>query len=252
MAILSTHNLSEEFPVLVFLHYFGGSDQSWQWIINELEGEFRCVALNFPGFGNCGALKLPSIKGFAAHIINELKSLDINNYVVVGHSMGAKIAVQMAVDDKLGNIAQLILIAPSPPGVEPIEEAEKNRILHHPNRLEAKKTIENITRKCLSEVPYKLALDNNITADNTTWRWWILEGMNDSIEDAAKTLKLPIAIINSQDDPVVTPKLVKKSLLNVWPEAKLITTSSLGHLMPLENPGWIADQIRILMSQKIN
>jgi hypothetical protein len=36
---------------VVSLHYFGGSALSWQWVVEELAADIRCIALNLPGFG---------------------------------------------------------------------------------------------------------------------------------------------------------------------------------------------------------
>ena len=38
-------------PTLVFLHYFSGAAASWQWVMRSLESDFRCVAIDLPGFG---------------------------------------------------------------------------------------------------------------------------------------------------------------------------------------------------------
>lgn len=65
--------------------------------------------------------------------------------------MGAKIALQVAANDLEENIEQVILTAPSLPGIEPIEANEKQRMLKHPDIDEAKKTVENITRSSLIE-----------------------------------------------------------------------------------------------------
>ncbi len=46
---------------LVFLHYFGGSANSWQWVAEELRADCQCIALNLPGFGGTQPLEKPSI-----------------------------------------------------------------------------------------------------------------------------------------------------------------------------------------------
>ncbi len=38
-------------PILVFLHYFGGSAQSWRWVVEKLSDDYRCIAITLPGFG---------------------------------------------------------------------------------------------------------------------------------------------------------------------------------------------------------
>lgn len=230
--------------VLVFLHYFGGSRRSWKWVIDVLKADYQCIALNLPGFGNSTPLKEPSIESLADYCRKELDQLEITNYTLIGHSMGAKIALQMASDALERNIGQLILIAPSPPGIEPIEDAEKERMLKHPNLEEALTTVKNITKIPLSEAQQNLAIEDNLIADETTWFWWLNDGMNYSLKDLTKVLKMPISILNSENDPVITPEIINERVINVLPKSELVTTKNSGHLIPMENPSWLAEQIK--------
>ena len=249
MSISNTKIYQRKFKSIVFLHYFGGSETSWKWVIDRLKDDYECIALNLPGFGNSKGLKTPSIENFGTYVMNQLSRLEIGSYVIVGHSMGAKIAMQMAANDVHNKVEQLILIAPSPPGTEPIEDDEKSRMLKHPNLQEAKTTLNKITKLPLNEQQQELAVENNLAVDNVTWNWWLKDGMNRSIADQMKSLKLPITILNSEDDPVITPTIIEKRILNVFPEAKLVTLKNAGHLIPMENPEWIANQIKSVVSK---
>ena len=126
---------------LVFLHYFGGSARSWKWVTEQLSDNYRCFAINLPGFGGTTPLQKSTIQGHADFVQRELKALGVDTYTLVGHSMGGKIAIQVAANAPKGTIKQLVLIAPSPPTTEPMPEDEKERMLHHPKRSEAEKTV---------------------------------------------------------------------------------------------------------------
>lgn len=233
--------------VLVFLHYFGGSGQSWKWVVENLSNDYHCVSLNLPGFGGAHALKEPSIQGFAKHVQNELNSLGIKNFILIGHSMGGKIAMQIAANARKGTVQQLILIAPSPPGTEPITAVERKRMLNHPNLEEAKKTIDNITIQPLTREQYRLAIETNLISDDSTWRWWLLQGINYSISERIIPLELPITVLASEDDPVITFDIIRQRVVEVLKQARLITIRQIGHLSPMEAPDWIARQIRIIV-----
>lgn len=230
--------------VLVFLHYFGGSARSWQWVAEKLSGDYRCIAINFPGFGGAPALETPSIQGFAKYVQQELDRLGVKTYTLIGHSMGGKIALQVAANAAAGAVQQLILVAPSPPTTEPMPTKEKERMLHHPNRQEAEITVENAVKHTLTEDQHTLAVETQLIADPKTWRWWLLEGMEHSIADNIKLLHVPITVLASEDDPVITPDVIKERVMSVLDQAKLVNTRHVGHLSPLEVPDWIAAQIR--------
>jgi pimeloyl-ACP methyl ester carboxylesterase len=230
--------------VLVFLHYFGGSAQSWQWVAEKLSDDYRCIAINLPGFGGAAAMQEPSIGRFASFVQEQLKSLGINAYTLIGHSMGGKIAMQVAASAGSGTIRQLILVAPSPPTTEPMPAKEKERMLHHPDRKEAEKTVKNATKQSLSNEKERLAVETQLMIDHATWRWWLLEGMDHSIADKIKPLQLPITVLASDDDPVMTQEVIQERVLQVLDRATLSTTHQVGHLIPLEAPLWLAQQIR--------
>jgi sigma-B regulation protein RsbQ len=233
-----------EGEALVFLHYFGGSAQSWRWVAEQLSNEYRCIAINLPGFGGAPPMEEPSIQGFADYVQKELHSLGIKVYTLIGHSMGGKIAMQVAAGASKKSVRHLVLVAPSPPTTEPMPAKEKERTLNHPNRKEAEKSVENATKQNLTDEQHSLAVETQLIADHATWRWWLLEGMEHSIADRVTSLGMPITVLASKDDPVITSDVIKERVMQVLDQAELVTTQQVGHLSPMEAPDWIAAQIR--------
>lgn len=227
----------------VFLHYFGGAALSWQWVAQQMP-DYHCVALNLPGFGGTSALQKPSLKHYADAVVKELERLDISDYILVGHSMGGKIALQIAaMSDRPPQ--QVILIAPSPPTQEPMPAKEKKRLLqNHPSKDNAETTVKSATCQPLTEAQYAVAIETHIEVDNTAWRWWLLEGMNHSIADQMPNLQVPVTVLASQDDPIISYDTIQTEVINVIPQANLISIQGVGHLIPLEAPEWVATQVR--------
>ncbi|WP_419803202.1 alpha/beta fold hydrolase [Mucilaginibacter sp.] len=229
---------------LVLLHYFGGSAASWQWLIPFLENDFNCIALDLPGFGAEPPLSDPSIGALTSFTRQKLEAMNIESYVLVGHSMSGKIAVDMAANDPNFAIKQLILIAPSPPTIEHISDEELQKMLNHPNLGQAENTVKSITIKPITEDQRDLIIQNNLQTDNKTWDWWCLKGTKHSIADDAAHLFLPITVIASQDDPAISFKSILQEAIPNLPDAKLVTTKGVGHLSPIEVPGWLASEIK--------
>lgn len=229
---------------LVFLHYFGGSAQSWQWVIPLLQKDYHCVTLNLPGFGGEPALPEPSIGAFTSFITQKLEAMNLESFVLVGHSMSGKIAVDMAANDPNFAIRQLILVAPSPPTTEQISEENKQQMLDHPNRQQAENTVKTITLKPVTEEQRELIIQNNLEADPQIWNWWVLEGSGHSIAEDAAHLFLPITILASEDDPAISFESILEECMPHLPDAKLVTIKGVGHLSPIEVPEWLAGEIK--------
>lgn len=234
-------------PVLVFLHYFGGAGLSWQWV-TELLPSYYCITPDLPGFGGTTPLDHPSVQDMAKWVLDEIKKQAIERYILIGHSMGGKIAVQMAAYDQQAAIQQLILVAPSPPSVEPIPTEEKQRMLRHPDRHEAEITVQKSTICPLAKGQHLLAIETQLLTDNNTWNWWITQGTTQSIEDQLAYVHVPVTVLASEDDPSIKFDTIQQSVMAVLPGAKLITTKQVGHLSPMEAHDWVVEQIEQVVS----
>lgn len=108
---------------LVFLHGLGANLKAWQKNVDSLSGQFRCIALDLPGYGKSDKGDYPyGMAFFAAHIQAFLDALDLQNVVLVGHSMGGQVALTLALQGA-PRVQKLVLIAPA--GIETFTVAEK-------------------------------------------------------------------------------------------------------------------------------
>lgn len=233
---------------LVFLHYFGGAARSWDLVTARLQDRFHCVPLDLPGFGSCRPLENLSLRGFARHVLNRLRELDISECCLIGHSMGAKIALLSAVESISTQINELILVAPSPPTIEPMPEEEKERMLVHPDREVAAETVRRGTKINLPPEIFQMAIETQLIVEEKTWEWWLKEGMAHSIANSMDCLTANVTLISSKDDSVITPKVIKEKVLSVLKPDKSITTEGVGHLIPLEKPEWLSEQLKKILA----
>jgi pimeloyl-ACP methyl ester carboxylesterase len=232
-------------PTLVFLHYFSGSAASWQWVTEALKQSYHCVALDLPGFGDAPPLEEPSLKSYSTFVQNLIAQLGIGRFVLIGHSMGSKIALQVAADMQSDGLEHVILIAPSPPTQEPMPDEERQRMLSdHTSQENAAKTVEGASHKPLPELRHAVAVQTHVKADDTAWRWWLLKGMNHSIADQMERIRVPVTVVASKDDPVIPYEKIQQDITNLLPNATLIEMHDVGHLIPLEAPSQVAQYVR--------
>src|SRR5690625_3556927 len=81
----------------------------------------------------------PSIEKYSEFVQNEISGRGISRCVLIGHSMGAKIAIHAASKMDKNQIKAVFLIAPSPPTVEPKSKAEVEKML----RIRTEETAED-------------------------------------------------------------------------------------------------------------
>jgi pimeloyl-ACP methyl ester carboxylesterase len=98
---------------LVFLHGLGSNLQAWQKTIAGLKKDYRCIALDLPGYGK-------SSKGdysfgmtfFANQVAGFIEELGLGEVTLVGHSMGGQVALTLALQEP-DYLNRLVLAAPA-------------------------------------------------------------------------------------------------------------------------------------------
>jgi pimeloyl-ACP methyl ester carboxylesterase len=102
-------------PTLVLLHYWGGSSRTWAELIDQLEDRYRSIAIDQRGWGESDAPPQGyGISDLADDAQSVISAMEIKRYLVVGHSMGGKVAQLVASRRPVGLVG-LVLVAPSPP-----------------------------------------------------------------------------------------------------------------------------------------
>lgn len=227
---------------LVFLHYFGGDADSWNWLIDKLETKFTCYSLNLPGFNNTPIESAPSLDFYANYINDFIIDQKLLHYVIVGHSMSAKLAL-LAASKILVKPNQLILVAPSPPTIEKMTEPQRLRMLNHPDKEEAITTVKNSILNNLSAEKFEHAVNTQLNVKGKAWQWWIEEGMLTSIATDIEDLDILTTVIASENDPVIPLTAIKKEVLPYLRNNQLIVYKHCGHLIPLELPEELPEEL---------
>lgn len=83
------------FP-LVFIHGFGEDRTVWSEFTSPLEKEFKILDFDLPGFGKSGHWDKFTISGAAGIFKKILDKMDIQDFILIGHSMGGYISLDFA------------------------------------------------------------------------------------------------------------------------------------------------------------
>ncbi|MCE1189244.1 MAG: alpha/beta hydrolase [Ignavibacteria bacterium] len=98
---------------LLFIHGLASYIPAWLKLIPLLSAEFRCIAIDLPGYGKSTAGVHSGSQEYYAHIIRAfIEKLQQKNVVGVGHSMGGQIVLTSAIAYPT-LFSKLVLMAPA-------------------------------------------------------------------------------------------------------------------------------------------
>lgn len=82
-------------PDILFVHGWASSSRMWQLMMEELAGQYRCVALDLPGFGESSkpGPEWYDIGNYVSLVEHFAAALGLRSPVIAGHSMGGTIAI---------------------------------------------------------------------------------------------------------------------------------------------------------------
>ena len=104
-------------PAVVFIHGLAGNVTHWVNVVPHFITDYRVVAVDLPGHGESDKPGDYSIRMFVRHLIALLDRLEIEEAVLVGHSMGGMVATAATLA-KPGRVKAAVLVNPA--GMQPM------------------------------------------------------------------------------------------------------------------------------------
>ncbi|MVN88550.1 alpha/beta fold hydrolase [Deinococcus sp. HMF7620] len=223
----------------VLLHGFGTSGTLWNEVAARLEAPTLCPDL--PGFGTAAAIPGFSVAEMADHV---QAALGQGPFLVAGHSMGAKVATELAARQPPG-LRGLALVAPSPPGGEPMTDEDRTRLTaawNDPAQLHA--LYGRITRRPLEASALADLLRGGQQASPHAWAAWPEQGSRENLRDRAAAVTVPTLILASRDDPAISLATIEEAVVPLYRAPRVQLLAGVGHLLPLEAPDEVAQKLK--------
>lgn len=235
----------------VGLHYWAGSGHAFQHVAALLAPEFPLLAPDLGGFG--GAPAPPqgfSVDAYANQIAAFVALHALTRYVLVGHSMGGKIALALAARQPPGLVG-VALLSPSPPTPEPMTDKERAISLNAFGKKDsAENTLRHITARPLPAEDQAQILHDNLHSSRPAWDAWLMHGSRESIANRMENILVPCLILAGDRDDVMSPSVHGLETLPLLPPGtRLEIIGGAGHLLPYEAPGEVAEQLRAFASR---
>jgi pimeloyl-ACP methyl ester carboxylesterase len=114
---------------LLFLHGFCESGEMWRYFADSLSTQYRVICPDLPGFGDSVLTRpIQSLEEVAEQLESWLQELQIQNPIVLGHSLGGYVA--LALLERMGDRIRAIGLLHSTAFEDDLEKKEmRNRVL---------------------------------------------------------------------------------------------------------------------------
>lgn len=231
-------------PTALFLHYWGGSTRTWGPTIDDLSTSNRCIAVDFRGWGESSKdsddYRLETLASDVSGLIDQL---GLRNFVIVGHSMGAKVAQIVAARQPEG-LKALVLFGPAPPTPMAVpDDVRQSYEGLYDTREGVEAVIGNLTAHTLSDVYREQIIEDGLKAAYGAKRAWPQQGMIEDISFTTPKINVPVHIIAGGND-AVEPEASLRENFKSLPDVTFSVIPGVGHIAPLEKPVELARAIR--------
>ena len=248
---------------VIFLHGFGTSLDTWRFVVETLEDEYRLVLVDLKGHGLSDR---PRDEMYAAQdqarvVRGLIDYLGLENVVIVGHSFGSVVGLAAALDAQRdgssGVIAALFLIAGS---VDAENVPFVLRLLRTPilGWLSLKLTSASFRTRVMLKRAYH---DDAKVTDFVVELYARYQGVPGTdyalmktaeqlvpvdISEAKRELsRLATPVINIWgEDDVIIPRAAAESVCQWVPRCELVTIEGVGHMPQEESPKKIVGLLR--------
>lgn len=234
---------------LLFLHYWGGSAQTWRKVIDQLS-DIRCVAASQRGWGGSTArderYDLETMADDVNAIIHQLRLPEV---VLVGHSMGGKVA-QIVAKRQSPGVRGLVLVAPGPPTAMPVPaEAREAMLKSYQSASGVDDALANLAGPTVTPDERESVRADTLAGEPGAKEEWPRRGMVADLGLHPGDIKIPVTLLVGSLDKVERPDRQRAIFGEKIPQTRFIEIPGVGHLSPLEAPDVIASACRDMVAR---
>jgi pimeloyl-ACP methyl ester carboxylesterase len=236
-------------PLLVFLHALGASAAEWRQVVDRLGGH-DCLPLDLPGFGDAADAGHADVATMADWLANQIRARAPTGCVLIGHSMGGKIATLVAAraaagEVGLSGILGVVLVAASPPAPEPMDEDRRAEMIGwfadgQPAEKDAATFVDTNTAARLPDELRDPAIADVRRTNRQAWLGWLERGSREDWRAQAGLIDIPALIVAGAEDGDLGEDAQRRLNLSHYVTADMRVVPGAAHLIPYERPDALA------------
>jgi len=237
-------------PILILHGLFGMSD-NWQTFAKQLElNNFVVYLIDLRNHGQSQHDNVHSYSSMAADVAELITDLNLDRSIVLGHSMGGKVAMQLQIDyPEL--ISKLLVVDIAPYNYPIHHRAILDALLAADlNEIKTRIEAEKILADKINDIGTRQFLLKNlfwITPEKLSWRF-NLKVLNAEIEEVGNATwpSIPsnseVLFVRGENSGYID--ITRYDEIKQWyPYAKFVTIPNAGHWVQAEQPKLLLDAI---------
>ena len=241
---LYSRKVGENGPDFVVLHGLFGSGKNWRSFAGSLEEDFQVWTLDARNHGDSPHADSMSYQQMAEDVVRFFDGNELENVILLGHSMGGKTAMQLALQFP-DRIAALIVVDIAPVCYDHQQKQLKLIEAMQGLHLEAEMSRSDIEKKLALKIPEKRLLSflmTNLYRQNGQFQWrigleQIAAGMPYLLNypEVNSVFEGPVQFIGGENSAYLKFEyhaLIRKK----FPESRITMLKNCGHWLHVEQP----------------
>jgi esterase len=234
---------------VILIHGLFGSLENLGGIARSLTQDFAVYSIDLPNHGRSPHCVGGDLAFMTEAVRDWMHLLGLSNAAIVGHSLGGKVAMELALSDP-ELVRALVVMDIAPVTYKPRHEAVFRGLKAiDPTHLQSREAAEQTLTEHISEAAVRSFLLKNLVRESGGFRWRMnlvdLEAQYSRLIHANRIgiFPGPVLFLKGGDSDYINPEH-RVSLLQRFPGAEYKVIAGVGHWLHAEKPSLTAAQIK--------
>lgn len=236
------HSDTPDKPWIMLIHGLFGSSDNLSALRRQLTDTFQVLSIDLPNHGKSAFTHTFNFSEYAQRITDLIVSLKIKQLDIVGHSLGGKVAMQLAINQH-ELISHLIVL-----DIAPVEySARHTNVFQGLNNvvlsdITSRKQADIALSEYVLDVSTRQFLLKSLYNENDTWKWRfnleLLEKDYAKLSAAIEAVQPylgKVLFIKGQNSDYLLP-VHEKTVLKLFPDSRSKMVNNTGHWLHAEKP----------------
>jgi pimeloyl-ACP methyl ester carboxylesterase len=226
-------------PPVILIHGAGSNHLSWPAEIRRLR-DFNVYTIDLPGHGKSKGTAHHHVIGYQSAIIDFIAQLGRDRAILVGHSLGAAIGLQLATDHPQ-HVTGLVCISAA--AFFQLDPSLVDLFRNSPVQKSALKLLENYFAPQHGKSQWHSHLIKSLPGTrNSLWYADLRAVEQFDLRNKLSEITTPTLVLSGSEDPLVAFSAAAH-LARQLPNARFIGFPKHGHMLMLEDPEGVANEI---------